>query len=171
MSAFWCVFDVLLIFPRVDVVNQLLKQLGECTQTAEQLINLMCYTPSSNFLPSSPTSLASSFSKLTASSKAHPSLVFRKPELSICTSSPVQPQHFTPHQPTSSLVSGPHPINPNSSINPNGPIGTFVPGELTLDGHTQCVYNGFVYDIPLPCETGQLYLITVGCRVGIVAGW
>ena len=84
---------------------------------------------------------------------------------------PVQPQHFAPHQPTSSLVSGPHPINPNSSINPNGPIGTFVPGELTLDGHAQRVYNGFVYDVPLPCETGQLYLITVGHHVDIVAGW
>ncbi|KIM68031.1 hypothetical protein SCLCIDRAFT_53872, partial [Scleroderma citrinum Foug A] len=35
----------------------------------------------------------------------------------------------------------------------------------------QHVYNGFVYDVPLPCKTGQLYLITVGCRVGIVAGW
>ncbi|KIM59857.1 hypothetical protein SCLCIDRAFT_44578, partial [Scleroderma citrinum Foug A] len=39
------------------------------------------------------------------------------------------------------------------------------------NGHAQRIYNGFVYNIPLPCETGQLYLITVGHRVGIIAGW
>ncbi|KIM66831.1 hypothetical protein SCLCIDRAFT_109344, partial [Scleroderma citrinum Foug A] len=35
----------------------------------------------------------------------------------------------------------------------------------------QCMYNSFVYDIPLPSASGQLYLVTVGCQVGITAGW
>jgi len=82
------------------------------------------------------------------------------------TSSPAQAQHFASHQPTPSLASSP--INP---INPNGPIGSFSPGKLSLDGHAQHVYNGFIYDIPLPGETGQLYLVTIGHRVGIIAGW
>ena len=168
---FVCFSDALLISLQVDVINQLLKQLGECTQTATQLVDLMYYTPSSSCIPSSPTSSASSFSKLTATSKPPLSPVFCKPDSSIYTSSPAQPQRFVPRRPTSSLVSGPHPINPNSPTNPNGLIGSFIPGELTLNGHAQRIYNGFVYNVPLPCETGQLYLITVGHRVGIIAGW
>jgi len=81
------------------------------------------------------------------------------------TSSPAQAQHFASRQPTFSSASAPHPINPN------GPISSFTPGELTLDSHAQRVYNGFVYDVPLPGETGQLYLVTVGRQVGIIAGW
>ena len=91
--------------------------------------------------------------------------VFQKLDLSMYTSSPVQAQHFASRQPTSNLASGPHPINPNSLI------GSFTPGKLTLNSHAQCVYNGFTYDVPLPGEMGQLYLVTVGRRVGIIAGW
>jgi len=87
------------------------------------------------------------------------------------TSSPVQAQYFASHQPTSSLAPSPCPIDLNISINPNGLIGSFTPGELSLDGHAQHVYNGFIYNIPLPGKTGQLYLVTVGHRVGIIAGW
>ncbi|KIM55141.1 hypothetical protein SCLCIDRAFT_95141, partial [Scleroderma citrinum Foug A] len=32
-------------------------------------------------------------------------------------------------------------------------------------------YNGFVYDVPHSSESGQLYLVTVGRQVGIIAGW
>ncbi|KIM51890.1 hypothetical protein SCLCIDRAFT_38954, partial [Scleroderma citrinum Foug A] len=35
----------------------------------------------------------------------------------------------------------------------------------------QRIHNGFVYDVPLPGKMGQLYLVTIGCRVGIIAGW
>jgi len=87
------------------------------------------------------------------------------------TSLPAQAQHFASCQPTFSLASAPHPINPNTPINPNGPISSFTPGKLTLDAHAQRVYNGFIYNVPLPGQTGQLYLVTVGRRVGIIAGW
>lgn len=82
-----------------------------------------------------------------------------------------QVQYLAPRRPTSGLVPGPHPFDPNDRINLNGPIGLYIPGELTLDGHVQCMYNSFVYDIPLPSASGQLYLVTVGCQVGITAGW
>ena len=87
------------------------------------------------------------------------------------TSLPAQAQLFASCQPTPSLASSPHLIDPSSPINPNGPLDSFTPGKLSSDGHAQRVYNGFVYDVPLPGETGQLYLVTVGRRVGIITGW
>jgi len=58
-----------------------------------------------------------------------------------------------------------------ANFNPNGPFSLFIPGELTLDSHMQAMYNNFIYDLPGPEDTGQLYLITRGCRVGIFASW
>ena len=148
-----------------------MRELGECTQTASQLLDLVCYTPLSDHFPSSPFSSVLAFSNVwTPASNAPPSLVFQRPDLSY-TSSPAQAQFFVSRQLTPSLATSPHPINPNRLINPNGPFGSFTPGELSLDRHTQRIHNGFVYDVPLPGETGQLYLVTVGRRVGIIAGW
>ena len=58
-----------------------------------------------------------------------------------------------------------------TNFNPNGPFCLFVPGELTLDGRVQVMYNDFLYDLPGPEDTGQLYLITRGHCVGIFALW
>ena len=96
----------------------------------------MCYTPSSNCFPSSPTSSVSSFSHLTAASNSPPSPVFRRLDVSVYTSSPVQARYFASHQPTSSLAPSPRPIDLDSSINPNGPIDSFTPGKLSLDSVT-----------------------------------
>ncbi|KIM67519.1 hypothetical protein SCLCIDRAFT_21051 [Scleroderma citrinum Foug A] len=153
-----------LVDPRkqLDVINQLLRELGECTQTASQLLDLVCYTPLSNHFPSSPFSSVSSFSNVwTPTSNAPPSPVFQRLDLSY-TSSSVQAQFFASRQLTPSLATSPHPIDPNSLINPNGLFGSFTPGKLSLDSHTQHIHNGFVYNVPLPGETGQLYLVTVG---------
>jgi len=70
----------------------------------------------------------------------------------MATISSVQAQNLAPAQP----IFGLHPFNLNGSI------GLYVPGELTLDDHAQHMYNDFVYDVPLPSESGQLYLVTVG---------
>ena len=56
-------------------------------------------------------------------------------------------------------------------MNPKGPVELFVPGTLTLDGHGWHQYNGFVFDLPAPDATGEVYLVTRGQRVGIFDTW
>ena len=134
---------------------------------ATELIDLIDCTPLNDSFPSSPISSASSLSHSISAFKA----LGIQDRWDAPTMSSGQVQYLAPHRPTSGLVPGPHPFDPNDWINLNGPIGLYVPGELTLDGHVQCMYNSFVYDIPLPSASGQLYLVTVGCQVGITAGW
>ncbi|KAF8127381.1 hypothetical protein EV363DRAFT_1172307, partial [Boletus edulis] len=57
------------------------------------------------------------------------------------------------------------------AVDPTGPHLLWIPGALTVDGCCQQMYNGFLYDIPHEEETGQLYLITRGRRVGIFVSW
>ena len=57
------------------------------------------------------------------------------------------------------------------AIDPTGPHHLFVPGGLSLDSHRQQKYNKYIFNIPSPTATGQLYLITHGCRIKIFAKW
>ncbi|KAF8120180.1 hypothetical protein EV363DRAFT_1178224, partial [Boletus edulis] len=57
------------------------------------------------------------------------------------------------------------------AVDPTGPHLLWIPGALTVDGRRQQMYNGFLYDIPHEEETGQLYLITRGRRIGIFVSW
>ena len=145
-----------------DVIVQLLKQLEGCTRMATALIDLVEFSPSKKLFPSSPISTASISSHLSGFESLG---LWDVP--TVHTPDPISSRPT----PDADLATGPHPFNPSDPINPNGPIGLYIPGELTLDGHAQCMYNGFVYDVPLPSENGQLYLVTVGRRVGITVGW
>lgn len=143
-----------------DVIVQLLKQLEGCTRMAGELVDLVDFSPSEKLFPSSPISTSSISSQLSGFEA-----------LGLWDIPTIPAPDSISGGPTPDLAPGPHPFNPSDRINPNGPIGLYVPGELTLDGHAQCMYNGFVYDVPLPSENGQLYLVTVGRRVGITVGW
>ena len=127
---------------------------------AGELVDLVDFSPSKKLFPSSPISTSSISSQLS-----------RFEALGLWDIPTISALDSISGGPTPDLAPGPHPFNPSDRINPNGPIGLYVPGKLTLDGHAQCMYNGFVYDIPLPSENGQLYLVTIGRRVGITVGW
>ncbi|KAG6376562.1 hypothetical protein JVT61DRAFT_1538 [Boletus reticuloceps] len=101
-------------------------------------------------------------------------------------STPVPPdptvaQEPTPVQSTLMPASTPIPGPPNAptsglsatvvAVDPTGPHHLWIPGALTVDGRRQQMYNYFLYDIPHEEETGQLYLITRGRRVGIFVSW
>ena len=57
------------------------------------------------------------------------------------------------------------------AVDPTGPHHLFVPGGLSLDSHRQQKYNNYIFDIPSPTATGQLYLVTHGCCIGIFSKW
>ena len=56
-------------------------------------------------------------------------------------------------------------------LNPKGPIKLFIPSQLTHDGHRQHMYNGFVFNLPPPDSTGEIYLVICGQCVGIFDTW
>ena len=138
-----------------DVIVQLLKQLEGCTRMASKLIDLVKFAPSKKSFPSSPISTTSISPHL---SRFEALGLWDVPIIHMPDSISSQPT------PNAGLATGPHLFNLSNLINPNGPIGLYIPGELTLDEHA-------IYNIPLPSENGQLYLVTVGHQVGITIGW
>ncbi|KIM50667.1 hypothetical protein SCLCIDRAFT_34092 [Scleroderma citrinum Foug A] len=107
---------------------------------ATELVDLIDRTPLNDSFPSSPISSTSSLSHSISAFEA----LGVQDRWDAPTMSSGQVQYLAPRRPTSGLVPGPHPFDPNDQINPNGPIGLYVPGELTLDGHAQRMYNGFL---------------------------
>ncbi|KAN0078272.1 hypothetical protein V8E55_010329 [Tylopilus felleus] len=76
-----------------------------------------------------------------------------------------------PGTPTSILTPIPGLPATVPAVDPTGPHHLWIPGMLTADGCHQRLYNCHLFNIPHKEETGQLYLVTQGRRIGIFTSW
>ena len=156
-----------------EMVHQMLTHLASCTDMAGQLVNMISNTRCA--VPATPPSTpAPATSSLHSTQSPFTSLSIDGALAAALNSVP--PSHWQADRPPMHVArvwarARARAKRANPSVNPRGPILLFVPGELTLDGRVQHMYNDFLFDVSRPGAEGRLYLITCRRRVGVFADW